>query len=43
MRYDEEEKRIVAEPVELTQEFRKFDFHSPWEQLEGGKRSEGQA
>ncbi|GHF28706.1 NADH-quinone oxidoreductase subunit C 1 [Kordiimonas sediminis] len=30
-RYSEEEKRIVYEPVELTQEFRNFDFMSPWE------------
>ena len=31
MRYDPEEKRVVYEPVELTQEFRNFDFLSPWE------------
>jgi len=42
VRYDEEQKRIVQEPVELTQEYRKFDFHSPWEQLESGKRAPGQ-
>jgi len=42
VRYDDEQKRVVAEPVELSQEFRKFDLHSPWEQLEGGKRSPGQ-
>lgn len=29
VRYDEEKKRIVSEPVELTQEFRKFDFANP--------------
>lgn len=29
VRYDEEKKRIVSEPVELTQEFRKFDFPNP--------------
>ncbi|XP_065538987.1 NADH dehydrogenase [ubiquinone] iron-sulfur protein 3, mitochondrial [Lathamus discolor] len=31
VRYDDEVKRVVAEPVELTQEFRKFDLNSPWE------------
>ena len=31
VRYDEEQKRVVYEPVELTQEFRSFDFLSPWE------------
>uniref|UniRef100_A0A671M2X3 NADH dehydrogenase [ubiquinone] iron-sulfur protein 3, mitochondrial n=1 Tax=Sinocyclocheilus anshuiensis TaxID=1608454 RepID=A0A671M2X3_9TELE len=31
VRYDEEVKRVVAEPVELAQEFRKFDLNSPWE------------
>jgi len=30
-RYSEEEKRIVYEPVKLKQEFRNFDFMSPWE------------
>jgi NADH-quinone oxidoreductase subunit C len=31
VRYDDEEKRVVNEPVRLTQEFRNFDFLSPWE------------
>jgi len=31
VRYDEEQKRVVYEPVKLQQEFRNFDFHSPWE------------
>jgi NADH-quinone oxidoreductase subunit C len=31
VRYDDEEKRVVYEPVRLNQEFRKFDFLSPWE------------
>ena len=31
MRYDDEKKRVVYEPVKLTQEFRSFDFLSPWE------------
>jgi NADH-quinone oxidoreductase subunit C len=31
LRYDEEAKRVVYEPVKLTQEFRNFDFLSPWE------------
>jgi NADH-quinone oxidoreductase subunit C len=31
VRYDEELKRVVYEPVSLTQEYRQFDFMSPWE------------
>ncbi|ABE63011.1 NADH dehydrogenase subunit C [Nitrobacter hamburgensis X14] len=31
VRYDDAEKRVVYEPVRLNQEFRKFDFMSPWE------------
>jgi len=31
VRYDDELKRVVYEPVKLTQEFRNFDFESPWE------------
>ncbi len=31
VRYDDEEKRVVYEPVKLVQEFRNFDFLSPWE------------
>ncbi len=31
IRYDEEQKRVVYEPVKLPQEFRSFDFLSPWE------------
>jgi len=31
VRYDDEQKRIVYEPVNLTQEYRSFDFESPWE------------
>lgn len=31
VRYDESEKRVVYEPVHLTQEYRQFDFLSPWE------------
>jgi len=31
VRYDEEQKRVIYEPVKLTQEFRGFDFLSPWE------------
>jgi NADH-quinone oxidoreductase subunit C len=30
-RYDDEQKRVIYEPVKLTQEFRRFDFLSPWE------------
>ncbi|SFZ82632.1 NADH-quinone oxidoreductase subunit C [Devosia enhydra] len=31
VRYDEERKRVVYEPVKLAQEFRSFDYLSPWE------------
>ncbi len=31
VRYDEERKRVVYQPVQLTQEFRNFDYLSPWE------------
>ena len=31
LRYDEAEKRVVYEPVSLVQEYRQFDFMSPWE------------
>ena len=31
MRYDEEQKRVVYEPVQLRQDFRVWDFLSPWE------------
>ncbi len=34
VRYDEEQKRVVYEPVSLVQEFRDFDFMSPWEGAE---------
>lgn len=34
VRYDDSEKRVITEPVEVTQEFRLFDFNSPWEQIE---------
>ncbi|MBL4807445.1 MAG: NADH-quinone oxidoreductase subunit C [Rhodobacteraceae bacterium] len=34
MRYDEVEKRCIYEPVSLTQEYRQFDFMSPWEGAE---------
>ncbi len=31
LRYDEAQKRVVYEPVQLAQEYRQFDFLSPWE------------
>lgn len=31
VRWDDAQKRVVTEPVKLTQEFRQFDFLSPWE------------
>ena len=34
VRYDEEQKRVVYEPVKLVQEYRQFDFMSPWEGAE---------
>jgi NADH dehydrogenase (ubiquinone) Fe-S protein 3 len=34
VRYDDSEKRVLVESLELTQEFRYFDFSSPWEQLD---------
>ncbi len=34
VRYDDEQKRVVYEPVKLAQEFRSFDFVSPWEGME---------
>lgn len=33
VRWDDELKRVVSEPIELAQEFRKFDLQSPWEQF----------
>jgi NADH-quinone oxidoreductase subunit C len=43
VRYDEEQKRVVYEPVKLPQEFRRFDFMSPWEgmlHLPGDEKAE---
>ncbi len=44
VRWDEEQKRVVYEPVHLTQDFRTFDFLSPWEgiprHLPGDERAE---
>jgi NADH-quinone oxidoreductase subunit C len=34
VRYDDEQKRVVYEKVKLTQEFRPFDYLSPWEGTE---------
>jgi NADH-quinone oxidoreductase subunit C len=45
VRYDDEKKRVVYEPVSLTQDFRSFDFMSPWEGakyiLPGGQGDDG--
>jgi len=45
LRYSEEEKRVVYEPVELAQDLRQFDFLSPWEGsdyvLPGDEKAEG--
>jgi NADH-quinone oxidoreductase subunit C len=44
VRYDDEVKRVVYEPVRLAQEFRNFDFLSPWEgadyKLPGDEKAE---
>ena len=37
VRYDDDAKKVVHEPVSLVQEFRDFDFESPWE----GARASG--
>ena len=34
VRFDDQEKKVVYEPVKLSQEFRDFDYSSPWEGLE---------
>ncbi|PWA75349.1 nadh dehydrogenase [Artemisia annua] len=36
VRYDDPEKRVVFEPIEMTQEFRYFDYSSLWEQRSNG-------
>lgn len=45
LRYDDDQKRVVYEPVKLTQDFRRFDFLSPWEGtqyvLPGDEKAEG--
>ena len=38
LRFDDELERIIYEPVELAQEFRKFDLQTPWEQFPTHKR-----
>jgi NADH-quinone oxidoreductase subunit C len=40
-RYDDEQKRVVYEPVKLTQDFRNFDFMSPWEGVLPGDEKAG--
>jgi NADH-quinone oxidoreductase subunit C len=46
LRYDEDQKRVVYEPVRLKQEFRSFDFLSPWEGmtqiLPGDEKAKGE-
>ena len=45
VRYDDLEKKVIYEPVKLTQEFRNFDSESPWEGMEnklfGDEKSNG--
>ena len=47
LRYSEEQKRVVYEPVQLAQDFRSFDFLSPWEGaqyiLPGDEKAHGEA
>jgi NADH-quinone oxidoreductase subunit C len=47
VRYDEELKRVAYQPVKLAQEFRNFDYLSPWEgseyELPGDEKAEGQS
>ena len=47
VRYDDEQRRVVQEPVHLNQEFRTFDFMSPWEgvqrQLPGDEKTDEEA
>lgn len=40
VRYDDDVKRVVVEPLELTQEFRKFDLKTPWEIFPNFRASE---
>lgn len=40
VRYDDEVKRVVCEPIEMTQEFRKFDLSTPWEQFPAHRAAE---
>jgi len=40
LRYDDEKKRVVCEPLELAQEFRKFDLNAPWEQFPNFRATE---
>ncbi len=47
LRYDDDQKRVVYEPVRLKQEFRSFDFLSPWEGMDkvlpGDEKASGEA
>ncbi|KXJ23808.1 NADH dehydrogenase [ubiquinone] iron-sulfur protein 3, mitochondrial [Exaiptasia diaphana] len=42
VRYDDELKRLVCEPIELAQEFRKFDISPTWEQFPTYRKQESQ-
>ncbi len=46
VRYDDEQARVVYEPVKLTQEFRNFDYLSPWDGakyvLPGDEKADGE-
>ena len=38
VRYSEKEKKVIYEPVKLEQDYRNFDFESPWEGTEYSKQ-----
>lgn len=41
VRYDDEVQRVVIEPLELAQEFRKFENNTPWETFPAYRIAEG--
>ena len=42
LRYDDDKKKVVYEPVQLVQEYRDFDFMSPWEGAPEVKKANGE-
>lgn len=39
VRYDDEKRRVVVEPLEMSQEFRRFELSTPWEQFPNFKKA----